>query len=346
MVTIKEIAERAGVSRRTVDRVINNRGVVKPETAERIRQIIKELDYQPNPTGQTLAARRRNIKIAFCSVKGSKSVIHEEIRKGAIKKTKELEQLGISVQFYIIDRDNPMTDEEIEQMINEFNCDGLAVVPGEEKVLRLLISRAEAMKIPIVFYNKDNKDFERSCYVGCDYYKSGQLAAGLMGLCANREMKVAIMTIGIADSSPEDASYKHRVEGFKSEIKANYPQIQVVDHAYLGLDVFDYYDAVRKLMNEHTDINGIYLVNPGDYSVCDAIKKVINDKEIRLITNDVTKEIMKYLEEGVVSATISQDPESQGGLPLQLLFDQLVLGKEPEKDIYYTDLNIYIPQSF
>ena len=44
--TIKEIAERAGVSRGTVDRALNNRGRIKPEVAERILAIAKELDYQ------------------------------------------------------------------------------------------------------------------------------------------------------------------------------------------------------------------------------------------------------------------------------------------------------------
>ena len=45
MATIKEIAALAGVSRGTVDRVLNDRGAVNPETAEKIRKIAKELDY-------------------------------------------------------------------------------------------------------------------------------------------------------------------------------------------------------------------------------------------------------------------------------------------------------------
>ena len=42
MATIKEIAALAGVSRGTVDRVLNDRGAVNPETAEKIRKIAKE----------------------------------------------------------------------------------------------------------------------------------------------------------------------------------------------------------------------------------------------------------------------------------------------------------------
>ena len=46
MATIKEIAALAGVSRGTVDRVLNDRGAVNPETAEKIRKIAKEYDVQ------------------------------------------------------------------------------------------------------------------------------------------------------------------------------------------------------------------------------------------------------------------------------------------------------------
>ena len=47
MATIKEIAALAGVSRGTVDRVLNHRGSVNPVTAEKITRIAKELDYNP-----------------------------------------------------------------------------------------------------------------------------------------------------------------------------------------------------------------------------------------------------------------------------------------------------------
>ena len=45
--TIKEIAEKAGVSRGTVDRALNDRGRINPEVAERIRAIAKEMNYVP-----------------------------------------------------------------------------------------------------------------------------------------------------------------------------------------------------------------------------------------------------------------------------------------------------------
>ena len=45
--TIKEIAEKAGVSRGTVDRALNNRGRVNPEVSRTYFEIAREMNYQP-----------------------------------------------------------------------------------------------------------------------------------------------------------------------------------------------------------------------------------------------------------------------------------------------------------
>ena len=47
-VTIKDIAAAVGVSRGTVDRVINHRGGVSEEVAARVEQAVEEMGYFPN----------------------------------------------------------------------------------------------------------------------------------------------------------------------------------------------------------------------------------------------------------------------------------------------------------
>jgi len=55
--TIKSVAEYAGVSIKTVSRVINNEGTVKPETLEKVQKAIQVLDYKPNKAARDLAGR-------------------------------------------------------------------------------------------------------------------------------------------------------------------------------------------------------------------------------------------------------------------------------------------------
>jgi LacI family transcriptional regulator len=56
--TLKEIAELAGVSRSTASRVLNNHPGVRPEVRARVMQVIREQAFQPDPAARSLASRR------------------------------------------------------------------------------------------------------------------------------------------------------------------------------------------------------------------------------------------------------------------------------------------------
>ena len=56
--TIREVAERAGVSIKTVSRVVNNEPNVRPQTREKVLAAVAELDYEPHPAARGLAGRR------------------------------------------------------------------------------------------------------------------------------------------------------------------------------------------------------------------------------------------------------------------------------------------------
>ncbi|HHW22765.1 MAG TPA: LacI family transcriptional regulator [Clostridiaceae bacterium] len=59
-VTIKEIAEKTGFSVNTVSRALSNRGEIKKETADLIRQKAKEMGYLPNLLARGLSGKRTN----------------------------------------------------------------------------------------------------------------------------------------------------------------------------------------------------------------------------------------------------------------------------------------------
>ena len=64
-VTIRQIAEAAGVSRGTVDRALNNRGRIKPEVAEHIRQIAEEMGIRLEAFQSMLFRTKKWIKTKY-----------------------------------------------------------------------------------------------------------------------------------------------------------------------------------------------------------------------------------------------------------------------------------------
>lgn len=71
MATIKDVAERAKVSRATVSRVLNNTGQVTDTTRLRVESAMAELKYRPNPVAQSLASNTTNtIGLMISSFRG------------------------------------------------------------------------------------------------------------------------------------------------------------------------------------------------------------------------------------------------------------------------------------
>ena len=56
--TVFDVADRAGVSIKTVSRVVNAEPHVRPSTREKVDQAIAELDYRPDPAARRLALHR------------------------------------------------------------------------------------------------------------------------------------------------------------------------------------------------------------------------------------------------------------------------------------------------
>lgn len=70
MATIKDVAERAGVSTATVSYVLNGTGTITPETRQRVRQAVEALGYQPNHAARSLRTRSRTLGLVLAGRAG------------------------------------------------------------------------------------------------------------------------------------------------------------------------------------------------------------------------------------------------------------------------------------
>lgn len=341
MVTIKKIAEEAGVSRGTVDRVINNRPGVKPETEERIREIASRLGYQPSVPGKMLAAKKKKIEIGFITFNTEAALFFKEINSAARIKAKELYSLGVSVHFFMAEKlDNSYLESFLGE-IEKLPLDGVIISPLYVPAITVFLNRLEERNIPTIFYNLDNDNARRLCYVGCDYRKAGRVAAGLLGMSIDNKGKVAIATF-LDKNSP--SSYE-RMEGFRSEIKKNYADITVVNEEEHYLFRQNEYSDILDLIQKDPEIKAVYVVNPGDCNIYEKIYEISKRKDLKIITNDLLPRQKQLLKDGIITATIDQQPDVQGQMPLQIMYDYLVFNRKVEKKKIYTSLQVYIRQN-
>lgn len=333
MATIKEIAMRAGVSIGTVDRVLHNRGRVSNQTRETVLRLVDELGYKPNTVAKGLAIMRKKYKLTFFTVDPIYRPFFGKILDGAQLKADELAQYGVEVDII------PVSPYATVLREWDHETDGIAMMPMN--ILEPVLQWAKSVNIPVVSYNMPLPAEDCLTYVGCNYQQAGRIAAGLCAIAGGSSCKVAVLSEG----SQETISYRDRMLGFRQEMQTRYPNIEVT-RSYVTEDGYDSLEAAaEKMLAEHRDFDVVYLINPGDYSICKMIHKRMGCGRVRIITNDLIPIQHSLLAEEMITATICQEPERQGAESLQILFDYVANGKTPDSANCYTNLTIHILQN-
>ena len=348
MVTIKEIAEKSGVSIGTVDRVLHARGRASEATRRKVLAVAAELGYAPNQAAQGLAVRKRKLHLGFVIVNPDGHPFFRKVFEAARAKAEALAVYGVRVSFFVIQvaRDaggNPQARIDMPEGVRLEDLDGI-VLPGIDGVAREGgFSPLFSLKIPAVFYNNPPEAPRGLAYVGCDYEKAGAIAAGLCALCTGGRGRVAIVSENAGDIRVD--AHSERVRGFEARLRARYPEMSIEARLGFTNDYEADLEAARAFLAKHPGLDVVYVVNPGDYGICRAIRAADRAGKIRIITNDLVDGVEQLMREGVIAATVCQEPEAQGELPLQLLFEYLAYGKEPEQFFCHTRLSIHLAEN-
>jgi LacI family transcriptional regulator len=149
-VTIKDVAQEAGVSAQTVSRVINNRPDVAPQTRERVQLAVSELGYAPNIIARSLIQGRSNTLgvVGF----GLELFGPTRVLAGIEGKATEL---GFSLLLSLLDRLDPDRVDHIISDLLSRQVDGIIwAVPGHVDSFEWLATRLETVSVPTVFLNK------------------------------------------------------------------------------------------------------------------------------------------------------------------------------------------------
>lgn len=335
MATIKEIAALAGVSRGTVDRVLNNRGSVNPATAEKINEIAKALDYKPNKAGLALAAQKKKLKLGVILF-STDNPFFADVLKGVNEKAEDLAGYNCAVLVKQIPISVEAQLNAIDELLHE-EVNGIALAPHNDDRIRVRINELYKQGIPVVTLNTDIENSRRIAYVGSNYTKCGATAAGLLRL-----MTHDTVSIGIITGSSDILCHTERIAGFIDTLAPYCDHMHIVSIVETQDDEIESYEQTSCLLKAHSEINALFFAAGGVYGGCRAITSLGLADQLCVIAFDKADTTEQFLREGVLSAVICQQPRIQGGKPLDLLFTYLTSSKLPEKEYNYTAVDIRI----
>jgi LacI family transcriptional regulator len=170
--TIEDVAEKAGVSVATVDRVLNGRAQVRPQNAKRVEAAIRALNYFPDRLAARLA-KGREYRFCFVLPKGD-NLFMRGLEQEITNHADHLQAERVTADILYTDVFNPQSLAEALHGLNGY--DGVAVVALDHPKVREAIADMAERGIAVVTLVSDVPASARAHFVGIDNSAAGRTA--------------------------------------------------------------------------------------------------------------------------------------------------------------------------
>jgi len=328
MVTIKDIARKAKTSVGTVDRVLHDRGRVSEHTRDKIRRIVKELNYKPNHLARSLS---NNSIIHFGVLMPQISPYHhywEQAMHGIDRAREELRIYKIKIINFLYDGYNEASFLAVSKQALDANLAGLVIVPIMFNDSAVEVVRHIPKHLPYVFFNSQIPQSPCITYVGQDSYQSGQLAGNIMAMMAGNNGTVIVFTLLV-----DDYHITRRRQGFIDYITRHSSLTVKVYGSRTTEDHSELYEILDRVFSDHSNIEGIYVTTALTDCVARYLQQHSKARKIKLIGHDLTEENVKCLKQGLIHYLIGQRPEMQGYQSINSLYRHVVLHETVKQTI-------------
>ena len=331
--TIQSIARMCGVSRGTVDRVLNDRPYVSADIRKKVLRAVQVTGYvHPRKN----APSDRGTQIGFLVSEMGKRLFPpaDRARHPARRARPAPGELSLHIETM-----GSRSDREYIQRIDALlaaGANGIILNAADNVLLRSKIEQLADQDIPVVTYNSDLPTSRRVCHVGQDLAKSGQVAAGLLARSLSTQDKILAITGNL-----EFQSHRRRVESFCAHAAAlgiESDRVQLVE-CFERYDLT--YNAILHTLQQDSKVRGVYMGTESVPACMDAIKKAGLKYKVHVVANDLTQPAIRGLKNGLLDFVVEQDFSAQAYEAILILYALLAHKRSPKSPLRYIETSIY-----
>ena len=296
--TARQVAESAGVSASTVDRVLNGRGGVRPDKERRVMEWARRLRLDRALDQRPL----RTLRIAVL-MQSSDNPFHAALRSALRHVGERLAPLNLCFFVHELDPVDVTGTATRIRRCGETH-DGLIVICPNHPATAAAIGAIVPHR-PVVTLATDVPGSGRHAFVGPDDRRAGRVAADLIGRLLGREGGEILMVAGLLSMTGQ----AERQAGFTEVLSARYPACRLAAVVESREDPVAAGLLVREALAAAPATRGLYNASAGARAVADAIRDAGRRNEIVVITHELTEDRRDLLRAGLIDAVIDQDAE-------------------------------------
>lgn len=278
-IRIGDVAKACGLSRSTVDRVLNRRPGVKPATVDRVQKAIEALGYS-----QSALDAHNQIKTGRVQVLLSEgpNPFFSELKSGFDRVAEVERARGLGVDFQSFD---PYHPETVAAALDAVPSDAEAVITVgvDSPSVAAAIDRLVARGLRVVTAVSDVTSSRRHAYIGQDNFAAGRTAGTLM----TQILPEGPGTLAVLIGHLEFRHLLDRQSGFQQAIGLTRPELSVIATRPYGTDPDIGRAVVEEVVRGSPDLKGIYLAGGGQPTIIKPLRD-LKDPAIKLIGHEVT----------------------------------------------------------
>jgi LacI family transcriptional regulator len=299
-VSLSDVADAAGVSLATVDRVLHARGGVHARTVARVQAVVERLGYRPDPAAARLA-RKRHARLAFVLPSGTNTFVDMLERQVQAVSSWLAEQRAAAV----VQRADVFSPQVLARKLAALQgrCDAVIVMGQDHPLVRAAIDDLVEQGIVVVTLVSDVPASRRDHFVGIDNVAAGRTAAALLG----RFIGPRVGQVGVVMGSRALRDHAERLFGFEQVLAAEHSQLRILP-AIEGHDLSQRTEPlVTKLLQSKPELVGLYSIGAGNRGIQAALERSGSANRIVWICHELTPHARHALLNGVADAVINQD---------------------------------------
>ena len=337
-ITMKEIAFLCDVSRGTVDRVLNNRGHVRKETAEKVRTVAVAMGYRTDIASYPFRENEKNFRIGML-INSEGHSYYSDILNSMLSTIKRFQKYGIIgiakiSSCFDIDQQLMLLEE-----LQEEEIDALVITPANHPRIKERLQLLSKTGIPIVLVSSLLDDFVPFAFFGCDHYHSGLIATDVSRMLTAAGSSIAVL---VGDYSMP--GHMLRLKGFIEGLN-HYGGYNVLEPVQSFDDDAIAYKTLSGFLTRHKKIDLIFLAAGGFAGCYNALRENGLLGKIKILAMDKTPENLEQLKNGNVSVILDQDPAGQGNAAIKLITDFAIAQVVPKEKKQYSFPAILVKSS-
>ncbi|MBB4275437.1 LacI family DNA-binding transcriptional regulator [Rhizobium mongolense] len=331
-ITLRDVAREAGVGTATVERVVNGRGGVRPETLEKVFLAVRKLNYRHVMP----EAHRGLVRIEVVLVRPETNFYSR--MNQAFERIAALLDHSIVVHRTFARENDPADFAHYIAKPKNRRSSLIVVAPDHPDVVTS-VRQAAALGIPVIQIM--TRPAPELPYVGIDNYAAGRTAAYYM---SRMQAGKAGSFVALCHSGAYE-NHRERIRGF-SEYLAEHAD---GGHAFVEV-MFDFDDEhntielLRNALRRHPNVIGVYSAGGDNVAVASVLKNQ-RTRMVFWVGHELSDQTRGYLREGIMSVVLDQVPEIQARRSIDLTLKALGLidvdvSTEPVRFLTVTPENV------